>query len=122
MTKQELQTVIGRNLRRARLNQNLTIEQVSEYVGISTTFYSNLECGNKMMSLLTFQKLTEVLGVSASTLLSNGKEDMHIKDIEMLLREQPPEMLAFVEKLLRLCVSDLPLLTFPKEENEKHDG
>ena len=119
MTKQELQTVIGQNLRKARLGQRLTIEQVSERVGISTTFYSNLECGNKMMSLITFQKLTEVLGVSASTLLSNGKEDMHIKDIEMLLREQPPEMLAFVEKLLRLCVNDFPLLSLPKEGDQE---
>ena len=119
MTKQELQTVIGRNLRKARLNQHLTIEQLSEQVGISTTFYSNLECGNKMMSLLTFQKLTEVLGVSASTLFGNETDDMHIKDIETLLREQPPQMLAFVEKLLRLCVNDLPLLSLPKEGDQE---
>ena len=119
MTKRELQMAISRNLRKARLNQHLTIDQVSERVGISPTFYANLERGSKMMSLITFQKLTEVLGVSACTLLSNGAEDMHIKDIEMLLQDQQPEMLAFVEKLLRLCVNDLPFLSLPKEREHE---
>lgn len=53
MTKEEMQKTIGHNLMRQRLAQNITREQISEKVGISTTFYANLECGNKMMSLVT---------------------------------------------------------------------
>ena len=108
MTKQELQTTLGQNLRRVRLEQHLTIEQAAERVGISTTFYSNLECGNKMMSLVTFHKLSEVLGVSADTLMYGAVDtNERIKNLDTLLRDQTPEKIAFIEKMIRLCVSEL---------------
>ena len=118
MTKQELQTVIGNNLRKVRLEQHLTIEQVAERVGISTTFYSNLECGNKMMSLVTFQKLTEVLGVNPNCLLDSNTDTPSTGNIEMLLRGQSPQSLAFVEKLLRLCASEFPVNVEREEQLE----
>lgn len=108
MTKYELQSFVGQNLRRISLEQGLTIEQVAERVGISTTFYSNLECGNKMMSVETMWKLANVLCVSADAILLGDDSDERIKSIDMLLRNQSSENLEFIEKLIRLCVSDLP--------------
>lgn len=108
MTKDELQVMIGQNLRKIRLEQKLTIEQVAERVGISTTFYSNLESGNKMMSVETLRKMTDTLCISADTLLYNDDADNRIRSIDMLLRDQSPEHIAFIEKLVRLCVNDLP--------------
>ena len=116
MTKQELQTMVGRNLRRARLEQQMTIDQVAERAGISTTFYSNLECGNKMMSLLTFQKLTEVLCISADDLLKEDAVPEPSEKIERLVRGQSPGVQAFLEKLLRLCADELPLV--PGQEDQ----
>lgn len=108
MTKQELQTTLGRNLRRIRTEQNLTIEQLAERVGISTTFYSNLECGNKMMSVETLWKLTDALGVGSDALMQGPEPDERQKRIGSLLRDQPEENLVFIERLIRLCVNDLP--------------
>ena len=108
MTKQELQVMLGNNLRRARQAQNLTIEQVAEQAGISTTFYSNLEWGNKIMSLPTLYRLMEVLCVSPEGLLLADGPNEQIRNIEMLLRGRTPEELAFIEKLIRLCVTSLP--------------
>lgn len=108
MTKDELQAIIGQNLRKIRTEQKLTIEQVAERVGISTTFYSNLESGNKMMSVETLRKMTDTLCVSADALLYKADADNRIRSIHMLLRDQSPENVAFIEKLVRLCVNDLP--------------
>lgn len=108
MRKDELQLVIGQNLRRIRLEQKLTIEQAAERVGISTTFYSNLESGNKMMSIETLRKVTDALCISADALLYKEDAGNRIRNIEMLLRDQSAENIAFIEKLVRLCVNDLP--------------
>lgn len=116
MTKDELQVTIGQNLRKIRLEQKLTIEQVAERVGISTTFYSNLESGNKMMSVETLRKMTDTLCTSADALLYGHDAENRIRSIDLLLRDQPPENIAFIEKLVRLCVNDLP------QENKTEEG
>ncbi|MBO5016358.1 MAG: helix-turn-helix transcriptional regulator [Bacteroidaceae bacterium] len=108
MTKQELQYIIGNNLRRCRKVQNFTREQLAEKVGISTTFYANLESGNKMMSLVTLQKMAEVLHVSTDSLLHSDDTDGKAKNIDLLLRDQSPDNLAIIEQLVRVCVNELP--------------
>ena len=105
MTKQEMQVVLGQNLRKCRLDQRLTIEKLSEKVGISVTFYSNLESGKKMMSVETLWKLTDALSISADTLLHGGEPESRIKNIELLLENQSPEELAAIEELIRFWIA-----------------
>ena len=121
MTKQELQRIIGKNLRRCRKAQNFTREQLAEKVGISTTFYANLESGNKMMSLVTLQKMAEVLHVSTDSLLHSDDADGKIKNIDLLLRDQSPGNLAFIEQLVRVCVNELPNDINSKEVLEQNE-
>ena len=101
MTKQEMQKLIGHNLMRQRLAQNITREQISEKVGISTTFYANLECGNKMMSLVTLRKLADALCVSTDVLLYG---------------DQPEHYVAYIENVIRLTLN-----TFAQTENENEE-
>ena len=44
-------TIIGMNLQRLRTQYGLTQEQLAEKVGISTSFYANLERRNKGVSI-----------------------------------------------------------------------
>lgn len=113
MTKQEMQKLIGHNLMRQRLVQNITREQISEKVGISTTFYANLECGNKMMSLVTLRKLADALCVSTDVLLYGDHTSGHIRSIEKLLYNQPEQYVAYIEDVIRLTLS-----TFAQTENK----
>ena len=108
MTKQELQTLLGKNMRKARMDQKLTIEQTAEKIGISIQFYSNLECGNKMMSIVTLRKLADALYVSTDSLLYDDVVDQRIKSLTMLLCGLSEEDLVFVEKMIRLCIDELP--------------
>ncbi len=115
MVKQDLQTLVGNNIRAARLARNLTREELAEKVGISTTFYANLECGNKMMSIITLRKLSDVLCVSVDALLYGNAPDERIKGIERCLNKLTPENLEFVENLVRMCAENLP------GERKKHE-
>lgn len=117
MTKQELQKTIGNNLMRQRTTGNLTREQLSEKVGISTTFYANLECGNKMMSLQTLQKLADALCVSTDVLLRGSDVSRRILSIEKLLQDQPEAFVAYIENMIRLSLKAFPQFTAASREN-----
>lgn len=56
-------TIIGMNLQRLRTQYGLTQEQLAEKVGISTSFYANLERGNKGVSISVLYDLANCLGV-----------------------------------------------------------
>lgn len=47
MTKNQLAHIIGKNLLKYRTENNLTQEELAEKVGISTSFYANIERGNR---------------------------------------------------------------------------
>lgn len=108
MTKEELQRIIGRNLHRIRIQQDMTREKLAEKAGISSTFYANLECGNKMMSMVTLRKLADVLCVSTDALLYEDRPNERIRSIQLLLQDQPDQIAAFAEKMIRFCLNELP--------------
>lgn len=108
MNKQEKQALYGRKIQEARKEQHMTREELADRVGISTTFCANLECGNKMMSVETLDKLSVVLGVSTDFLMGKTSDDPRIRNIVLMLTDQPDEVIAFAEKIVRLCINDLP--------------
>ena len=65
---------VGENIRTARKNKDLTIETLSELAGISESFLGTVERGESSISLETLISLCETLGVSADSLIMDGKE------------------------------------------------
>ena len=104
MDKRELATIIGNNLCILRTDSGLTQEELAESAGISTSFYANLERGNKGVSVTVLYKLAECLGVTVDRLLYEPTGDTHVKNIEMLLYGQSPDFIATIEKMTRLCI------------------
>lgn len=115
MGKRDIQKELGMNLQRARAQRKMTREELAEKAGISTTFLANLECGNKMMSVVTLLKLAEVLCVSTDTLLYGENADTALGDLEALLRNQPAEMIKFIEELAHLSVTRIPAIPLDAE-------
>lgn len=107
MEKAELQKYLGVNLQKARVERNMTREQLAEKAGISPTFLANLECGNKMMSVMTLMHLADALSVSVDMLVRADSSDMQMKNIEILLRDQPVELIRYIEKLTHLSIEYL---------------
>lgn len=104
MDKRELATIIGNNLCILRTDSGLTQEKLAESAGISTSFYANLERGNKGVSVTVLYKLAECLGVTVDRLLYEPTGHSHVKNIEMLLNGQSPDFIATIEKMTRLCI------------------
>lgn len=104
MEKVELQKYLGVNLQKARVERKMTREKLAEKAGISPTFLANLECGNKMMSVMTLMHLADALGVSVDTLVRGASSDTQMKNIEILLRDQSADMVRFIEKLTHLSI------------------
>lgn len=108
--KKELQKTIAINLYKCRTKRGMTRDQVAEKAGISTTFYANLECGKKMMSIVTLRKLADALSVSTDSLLYEEYPNDQINNIAKLLQKLPAQTVAFFEDFIHLCIRDLPKL------------
>lgn len=121
MTKEELQKTIGRNLSRIRCERKMTQDEVAEQIGISTTFYANLECGNKMMSLVTLRKVADMFCVSTDSILYDGYFDHSTVSVMKALQNQPEELIKFVDKLIQLCIDEhiFPQGGFQLENEQK---
>ena len=105
--KAALQHIIGRNLQHFRNAQGLTREQLAEKVGISVTFYSNLESGNRMMSVPTLCKLAEALCVSTDALLYENHPNTYARNIELLMNNQNAMAANLCEQIIRLISREL---------------
>lgn len=102
MTKQQLAIIIGKNLLKYRTENNYTQEELTEKVGISTSFYANLERGNKSMSLLVLRNLADALQVSTDALLYECNPQCHMQSIYTILRNKSNSFIIAAEKMIRL--------------------
>jgi len=73
-TMKEHLKYVGENIRIARKNKKLTIEVLSELVGISESFLGTVERGESSISIETLISLCKVLGVSADYLVIDGRD------------------------------------------------
>ena len=67
-------SVIGQRLRKLRIDQNLTQEELAERLEVSIAFLSRIERGTSQINLRRLVQLCEILGVSEGFIL-NGTSD-----------------------------------------------
>lgn len=60
---------IGKRIKIARINQNMTQETVADRIGVTPQHVSNIETGNSSVSLTTLVAIANLLKVSADELL-----------------------------------------------------
>ena len=99
---------IGANIRVARKSQNLTLEILSERVGISTSFLGLVERGESSLSIETLISVCKALGVSADSIILNQSPPPAPSLIEKkdaliaLLNNTTDEELSFLIDFIRL--------------------
>ena len=60
--------VVGEAIRKARLAQNLTQEQLGERIGVQRAQISKLEKGTSVITLPTMSRVFQALGIATATL------------------------------------------------------
>ncbi len=81
---------LGKRIRDARKALNLTQEEASERCDITSSYYGNLERGDKKMSVETLVKLSEGLGVSVDSLLygDDSREKKLLADVMAKVKKE----------------------------------
>jgi transcriptional regulator with XRE-family HTH domain len=60
----DMRKLVGRNVRRVRLEKGLTQEQFADVSGFSQQYLSSLERGRRNPTVVTLYELAQALGVS----------------------------------------------------------
>lgn len=60
--------IVGEAIRKARLAQNLTQEQLGERIGVQRAQISKLEKGTNVITLPTMSRVFQALGIATATL------------------------------------------------------
>ena len=67
--KEDVNTyIVGEAIRKARLAQNLTQEQLGERIGVQRAQISKLEKGTSVITLPTMSRVFQALGIATATL------------------------------------------------------
>ena len=82
--------IIGKRIQKARLEAQLTQEQLVENLQVSTNYLSSIETGRKKPNLEMLDKICNNLGISLSVLITGvaTKSDTYLRDdIAALLKK-----------------------------------
>lgn len=77
-----LQMAIGRQIKKFRLSQNLTVSDLSKASSVSLAMISKIENGQTSPSLSTLQRLANALGVSMTSLFSQFEEHRTVSHVK----------------------------------------
>ena len=84
----KLKKIAGQQLQLLRLEKNLTQEQMSEKLNLSTSAYCKIEYGETDLTLTRLDKIAKVLGISALSLFSYIDKSMNPDTRQQLQKQQ----------------------------------
>lgn len=86
--------VIGRRIKSARIEQNLTQEELADKINMSVAFMSRIERGNSKINLKRLTQIAETLNVSPGYLLTGSNttsKDYLREDFRQVLDRCTPQ-------------------------------
>lgn len=100
---------IGQRIRKFRKAYNLTQEQLSEQVGISSNHLSHIETGNTKLSLPVLVKIANILSVQTDQLLNDipqsNKSNMKKEINDILDSCSPHDMHILIDVIRAVKIS-----------------
>lgn len=95
----DLYVEIGERLRKQRKKMGLTQEEAAELLGISTTYYGEIERGNRKLSVPRVLTVYERMGLEPTYLLTG--EQLSDKVLLEIFKDCPKEKGPVLEQALR---------------------
>lgn len=106
MANEELQKVIGSNIRRLRREAGFSQSQLAEMVDRDASAITNIERGKRMIGVELLCNLAAIFSVSVDTLLQPEREDSRLGSISSILSNQSAASLAHLEPIIRVWLSE----------------
>lgn len=101
---------LGSIIREARINQQLTQDQLSEAIEVTPAFIGHIERGERSLSLVTLVKIAKRLNISMDFLFSDIEpsfDDKIIEDFRQLVEDRPLETKEAVLDIVRTALRHL---------------
>ena len=102
MTKENLMTIVGTNLKFYRTMRHMTQEELAEKVGVSVSFCANIERGKKGVSMFALLDFADALGITVNQLLYARKANQQIDNIMVLLQNKSAPYLSWLEQVVSI--------------------
>lgn len=101
--------IIGKRLKKARLNKNLTQENLAESLNISIAYLSRIETGTAKINLKRLDEICKTLGVSDVEILSGASEtsaNYLTSDLGDILKKCSPEKQRLIYKIANIIAEE----------------
>lgn len=103
-------TIIGERLKKARLEKNLTQEQLAEQIDVSIAFLSRVERGSSHINLKRLTQICNILGIFSEGLILNGasedSSDYLNADFKEILEKASPDKQKLIYKIAEIIVNE----------------
>lgn len=99
--------IVGERLKRARLEKELTQENLAEKLDVSVAYLSRVECGTSHINLKRLHQLCALLDVSEGYILSGTSEDSRNyldEDFKNLLEKCTPEQQKLIYNIAKTVI------------------
>ncbi len=98
--KEEIDLLVGSNIKRERIKAGYTQEKFSELIGIGTKSLSAIERGTVGVSLTTLLRICRVLSISSNSLLFENTQKNDVQSMTERLERLTPEQFAIAREIL----------------------
>ena len=85
--KLNVKNFVGQKIKRWRLEQNITQEQLAHRLDLSQGYINQIENGKRSFTLETLQKVAGVLGIPLSDIFNEEKNEVSLKTFKSVDRK-----------------------------------
>lgn len=114
-------SAIGKRIKIARIQKDMTQEKLAEAIELSPTHLSNIERGNGKISLTTLVNIANILGVTVDNLLCDNvikcKPEFE-KDIQLLLDDCDDYEIRIIKDMIASLIRTLRKDVHLRKNNE----
>ena len=126
-------SIIGSNVRRERMLRNMSIEELSEILQLSTAFIGLIERGHRGAKLYNLLRIADIFGITVNDLVYSKSSDMlEVREdngnSEEVLKQQKKDAIVslvydFNPEELQFVISTIKAMrTLKRSENKSAEG
>lgn len=102
-------TIIGERIRKSRIENNLTQENLAEKLNVSVAFISRIERGTTHLNLTRLSEICSILNIDEGTILngtSTGSANYLSTEFNNLFKNCPKDTQRLIYDIAKLIIND----------------